>query len=108
MEEFSLKNWHVVAFVSAICVGMIKDTIAKIIANFLYIIENDFKEGEVFEIESSSGGWVKVEFIRYSLPFPCSRGYGGLMIRHLDNDAPFIEDISFDLWSGMRLRRFEK
>ncbi len=107
MNEFDLQIWHVVTFFVAIVLSIVKKDIAGIIQAFLFMLDHRFTEGQRIQIQSNSGVWEEVFFVRYCPPLPFGKAPGGLVVRHEQKSKVFLEKISFASFEELRMRKPE-
>ncbi|MCP4353816.1 MAG: hypothetical protein GY795_50865 [Desulfobacterales bacterium] len=108
MNGFELQFWHVAAFFAVIALNIVKKDIAGIIHGFLFMLDHRFIEGQRIQIQSNSGTWEDVFFVRYCPPLPFGKVPGGLLVRHEQGKGKvFLEKITFASFRGLRMRKPE-
>ena len=104
MENFTLKEWHIVMIFFTLILSIIKNDLISALKTAILINEQRGLRGKTVLILSSTGNWHKVQIQSYQYEIPFIRS-GGVFIAHSDEQGNHIQEkISFNNWQLQRVR----
>lgn len=104
MEDFVLKQWHVVTAIGITLVSLFKSDVSIMIKAYITRYEQRSLLGKTIHIHGNSGNWEIYTMDAYILPIPFIRA-GGVVVSHQNEAGETIrETFSYASWACQRVR----
>ncbi|VAW58978.1 hypothetical protein MNBD_GAMMA11-2567 [hydrothermal vent metagenome] len=107
MDDFVLKEWHLVVIFLTILGSIFKNEITSTLDALIIIFEQRKLKGKSVFLLTPTGEWDEIMIIRYQAEIPFLRS-GGVLVKHLRREGEAgHENFSFPNWKAQRIRFFK-
>jgi len=107
MDDFVLKEWHLVVIFLTILGSIFKNEITSALGALIIIFEEKEFKGKNVLLLSATGEWDEISIVCYQAEIPFLRS-GGVLVKHLRREGEAVhEAFSFSNWKAQRIRFFK-